>query len=414
MKEMGMKKGRIFYGWHIVAAGFLVMFCSIGIVNNCSGLYIKPVCDDMGFSRGAMGVNMTILSACQMIVALFGGKIFVRFDVRSIMRISSIALAVSYFSYSFVQSLPMYYALSVVLGFAMGGIAAMPLSILIGNWFRERRGFAIGVAFMGSGIGGMLFNALAGQLITTVGWRQTYRVLGIIAFCILVPVCWLVVRTRPSDLGLLPYGQEKESGNAASFDDRGMTVQEVVHTGRFWALCLVTALGNISLCALNQNVTPHLSDEGYSLQTAANISAVMLGGLACGKMFLGWLYDKLGARRATLLANCCTVLGVTGAFFCRFPVMIAAIVVGFSLGNAFGSVANPIIVQSIYGRKNYSAILGLVTACNNLAGVFTPVMIGSVYDYFGSYSPAFAAMMLISFCCTVGYFILLGKRVEYD
>ena len=60
--------------------------------------------------------------------------------------------------------------------------------------------------------------------------------------------------------------------------------------------------------------------------------------------------------------------------------MIAAIVVGFSLGNAFGSVANPIIVQSIYGRKNYSAILGLVTACNNLAGVFTPVMIGSVYD----------------------------------
>ena len=52
---MGMKKGRIFYGWYIVAAGFLVMFCSIGIVNNCSGLYIKPVCDDMGFSRGGHG-----------------------------------------------------------------------------------------------------------------------------------------------------------------------------------------------------------------------------------------------------------------------------------------------------------------------------------------------------------------------
>ena len=86
---MGTKKGRIFYGWYIVAAGFLVMFCSIGIVNNCSGLYIKPVCDDMGFSRGAMGVNMTILSACQMIVALFGGKIFVRFDVRSIIRFST-------------------------------------------------------------------------------------------------------------------------------------------------------------------------------------------------------------------------------------------------------------------------------------------------------------------------------------
>ena len=75
MKERGER--RIFYGWYIVASSFLIMFCSIGIVNNCSGLFIKPVCEDMGFSRGTMAVNMTILSACQMVVALFGGKIFV-------------------------------------------------------------------------------------------------------------------------------------------------------------------------------------------------------------------------------------------------------------------------------------------------------------------------------------------------
>lgn len=409
----GQEKGRLFYGWYIVAASFLIMFCSIGIVNNCSGLFIKPVCEDMGFSRGAMAVNMTILSACQMIVALFGGKIFVRFNVRSIMRVSSITLGTAYFCYSFVTSLPMYYLLSVIVGFSMGGIAAMPLSLLIGNWFQQKRGFAIGVAFMGSGIGGMLFSALAGQLITSLGWRATYQALGAVAFCVLVPVCWLVIRTKPADMGLLPYGQSSQS-DASDFDHRGMTLQEVLHTGRFWALCLVTALGNISLCALNQNVAPHLSDQGYSLTTAANISAVMLGGLACGKMLLGWLYDKLGPRRATLLANCCTVLGVTGALFCRFPVMIAAIVLGFSLGNAFGSVANPIIVQTIYGRKNYSGILGVVTACNNLAGVFTPVMIGGVYDRFGSYSPAFAAMLVISFVCAGGYYILLGRGMQYE
>lgn len=404
---------RPFYGWFIVAAGFLVMFCTIGIVNNCAGLFTKPVCEDMGFSRGAMAVNMTILSACQMVVALFGGKIFVRFDVKWIMRISSIALAVGYFCYSLAPSLPVFYLLSIVVGFAMGGMTALPLSLLIGNWFHERRGFAIGVAFMGSGIGGMLFNAVAGHLITDLGWRSTYRILGVVAFAVLVPVAWLVIRTKPADMGLTPYGQSADE-TTEEFDNRGMTLKEAMHTGGFWALCLVTAFGNISLCALNQNVTPHLSDEGYALTTAANISAVMLGGLACGKMLLGWLYDKLGARRATLLANLCTVLGVTGALFCKFPPMILAIIVGFSLGNAFGSVANPIIVQSIYGRKNYSAILGVVTACNNLAGVCTPVIIGGVYDRFGSYSPAFAAMILISTVTTIGYFALLSKRVEYD
>ena len=201
---MQSSRPRIFYGWFIVAASFMVMFCTIGIVNNCSGLYIKPVCDDMGFSRGAMGVNMTILSICQMLVALFGGKIFVKFDVKKIMRISSILLAVGYFSYSLATSLPVFYLISVVVGFAMGGTTTMPLSLLIGNWFHQRRGFAVGVAFMGSGIGGMLFNSLAGQLITVFGWRATYCTLGIIAFVVLVPVCWLVIRTKPADMGLAP------------------------------------------------------------------------------------------------------------------------------------------------------------------------------------------------------------------
>ncbi|HJA34881.1 MAG TPA: MFS transporter [Firmicutes bacterium] len=410
---MQSSRPRIFYGWFIVAASFMVMFCTIGIVNNCSGLYIKPVCDDMGFSRGAMGVNMTILSICQMLVALFGGKIFVKFDVKKIMRISSILLAVGYFSYSLATSLPVFYLISVVVGFAMGGTTTMPLSLLIGNWFHQRRGFAVGVAFMGSGIGGMLFNSLAGQLITEFGWRATYRTLGIIAFVVLVPVCWLVIRTKPADMGLAPYGQAANE-STEQYDNRGMTLKEAMHTGRFWALCLVTAVGNVSLCALNQNVTPHLSDEGYALTTAANISAIMLGGLAVGKMTLGWLYDKLGVRRTTLLANCSTILALVGTLLCRFPPMIAAIVLGFSIGNAFGSIGNQVIVQSIYGRKNYSAILGVVAACNSLAGSVTPVLIGGVYDLFGSYTPAFATMVVTSSLAAISYFILLSQKVEYE
>ena len=95
---MQPSRPRIFYGWVIVAASFLVMFCTIGIVNNCAGLFIKPVCDDMGFSRGGMGVNMTIIAACQMVMALFGGKIFARFDVKTVMRVSSLLLAGGYFA----------------------------------------------------------------------------------------------------------------------------------------------------------------------------------------------------------------------------------------------------------------------------------------------------------------------------
>ena len=94
--------------------------------------------------------------------------------------------------------------------------------------------------------------------------------------------------------------------------------------------------------------------------------------------------------------------------------MIAAIVLGISIGNAFGSIGNQVIVQSIYGRKNYSAILGVVAACNSLAGSVTPVLIGGVYDLFGSYTPAFATMVVTSSLAAISYFILLSQKVEYE
>ena len=383
------------------------MFCSIGIVNNCSGLYIKPVCDDMGFSRGAMGVNMTILSACQMIVALFGGKIFVLFDVRSIMRISSITLAVSYFSYSFVQSLPMYYALSVVLGFAMGGIAAMPLSILIGNWFRERRGFAIGVAFMGSGIGGMLFNALAGQLITTVGWRQTYLILGAGMLLFVVPACFFIIRTRPADVGLSPYGESPEENHP--IEEEGLTACSARKTAQYWALSIFGLINGMSAVALVHNVTPHLSDVGFSPITASAVASVSMGFLAFGKALVGYLYDKLGPRRASFLSNGSMVLGFVGMLLVPFRPAIGLIVLGCGVGGAFGAVATPILTEIMFGRKEFGAIVGGITAFGNIGAMVGPVAVSSVYDMTGSYKPALFGVMVLMMGALVGYQWILRR-----
>ena len=82
-----MKKGgRVFYGWFIVAACFLIMSVSIGILNNATGVYVKPVCEDMGFSRQQMALNNTLVAACQMAVALCAGRIYGRFDLKNVMR----------------------------------------------------------------------------------------------------------------------------------------------------------------------------------------------------------------------------------------------------------------------------------------------------------------------------------------
>ena len=101
---MNKKQGRFFYGWYVVFACFLIMGVSVGLINNSSGVYIKPVCADMGFSRKAMASNSTLIAASSMVVAVFAGKIYARFDVKQVMRFGGLGMALGYMSYSFGRS----------------------------------------------------------------------------------------------------------------------------------------------------------------------------------------------------------------------------------------------------------------------------------------------------------------------
>lgn len=407
-----LKDSRVFYGWFIVAACFMIMGVTVGIVNNCAGIFVKPVCADMGFSRRAMGMNNTLNAGASMVIALCAGKIFSRFDVRKVMKLSSVVLAASYFSYSFAKSLPMFYASSLLCGVSESLLVSVSLSMLISNWFHVKRGTAVGIAFMGSGIGGMICNPLASSLILNFGWRATYQILACIIFFVAVPMCFFIIKTRPSDIGCVPLGEKV--GEVATKSGGGTTLAQAVRTPRFYAICICTGLSSICTAGLMHNIAPHISDVGFSPTFAAVMASVCMGALAIGKMLLGYFYDKLGARRATALSNMASIIGLVGALLVPFKPALAMIMIGTGLGGAFGSVANPIITQIVYGPREYSAILGVVTAGSNVGAMIAPLLVGSAYDLLGSYKPAFAAMLAIMFCIFIVYQFIFKKEAKVE
>lgn len=408
-------RGKIFYGWYIVAACFMIMAVSVGIVNNCSGVYVKPVCADLGFSRKSMAVNNTIFSACGMAVALLAGRIYSRFDVTKVMRVSGITMALGYFCFSFCRSLPMFYGAAFITGFSEALLVTVSLSMLLNNWFYKKRGTAIGIAFMGSGVGGMICNTAAGLLIQSVGWQNTYRILAVAMFVLVVPCCFFIVRTRPADLGLFAYGEgeEAETGvSAAPSHGEGMTLAQAQRTPQFWVLCCSSIFVSICTAGLMHNVAPHISDVGFSATFAAAIASACMGALAVGKMLLGWLYDKLGPRRATLLSCVASVIGLVGALIVPIKAGLGMMMFGTGLGGAFGSVATPIIARTLYGDKEYGAVLGRMSAFGNGGAMFAPVLVGSAYDSFGTYKPAFGGMLIAMLVVTFVYQRALAARRE--
>ncbi len=389
------QSGKFFYGWLVVAGCFVIMGMSYGAINNCMGIFIKPVCDDMGFSRAGMGVTQSLLSASLMVMSLVSGRVLSRIDITKTMRVCGAIMACGYFCFSFAQNLPMFYLAALVTGIAEGMMVTVAVSMLINNWFHQRRGFAVGLAFMGSGVGGMICQPVASQLILHYGWRTAYQVLAIAVFVLVVPVCLFIIRTKPEDKGLRPYGESAEELDLSQIDRQGLPYHLVVRTPQFWAICLCAGLNTICTSGLMQNTAPHISDVGFSPTFAASVSSAGMGALAIGKVTLGWLYDKLGVGRATSLAQFSAMVALIGALLAPWMPGVALIVIGTGLGGAFGNVGHPIVTQIVYGSRDFAPILGMVSAFANIGGMFTPILVGGSFDWFGSYRPAFSCMILL-------------------
>lgn len=405
----------IFYGWYIVAAGFIIMASGWGIVYNSASLFLKPISADLGFTRSQISVTLTISAIVQLIISLFAGRIFSRFNIKRLMQLSSIVLFISFFAHSLATSLITFYILSVIKSAAMSLLGILPLSLIISSWFYERRGFAIGIAFMGSGIGGMIFNSLAGLWIVIYGWQITFQILAVIMLLTIAPCTFFIIHIRPQDIGLFPLGKPVNNLVEKSEEKlEGLMLSEASKTLRFWNLVISLLIINVCMNSLLIFVAPHLSDIGYSLRFSANIAAISMGSLAIGKLVLGHFFDKFGILITTTIACLATTCGLLALILARYSLALIAIIICLGLGVAFVTIANPIITHKLFGFKDYSSINGILAAAASGGSVISPIMSGYFYDKTNSYNIYFMILVILSLIVTLLFYFTLSNGKQYE
>ncbi len=406
--------GRIFYGWFIVAAAFIIMANSMGIVFNTASLFLKPISDELGFSRSAISATLTVRYITQMVVSLFSGRIFSTYKISSVMKLCTIILAISFFSYSLVSSLALFYIITAIVSFSFTLISILPLSLILNNWFKERIGTVMGIAFMGSGIGGMVFNSLAGKWILEYGWRNTYQILALIIFFTVAPCVFLVIRIYPKDIGLKPLGESLQSNIDSVIQNDGFMLKDVIKTLKFWAIIVCLILVSMSLNTLMMTISPHLTDIGYTITYSANIVAICMGSIAVGKLIVGYLYDKLGIKIATIISCFSTLLGLIGLIKFNNNIYLLILIIGSGIGGAYGTVGPPVMTQSLYGRRDYSSIYGITFAANAIGGALGPFLSGVIYDLTGNYILGFKLMLLFTLISLIIYWLVLPKEKDMN
>lgn len=244
---------------------------------------------------------------------------------------------------------------------------------LLNRWFKTRMGVFIGICSAGSGIGGVLFNPLAGFLITEYGWRMTYLIFGIIIMVIVTPILGLLLRDYPEDKGLKPYGEAESSDTVSSRSDGkqstgdGIQYAHAVRMPIFYGLIVFAFLMNAT-ATLNVFVPTYMQEILFSVEQASFVASAVMVGVTVGKVLLGMINDW-----STLYGILTTIgLGISGLVLLLMGHVgiILSIIGGFLFGWAYAGVTvqTPMLVRSVFGNKNYARIYSNVSMAIAIGG----------------------------------------------
>lgn len=175
-----MEKGRkkIHYAWFILAGCCIMQGASLGLINNCSGVFYSPVCQDLGFEMGKFTFYRMLYSISSALVLPFVAKSFQKLDVRAVISAAAVVFGVSNMAMGTFTELWQWYAAGMIQGIASSFLCMIAAPILLNNWFHKKAGIAVGISAAFSGLMGMMGSSALGFMIPALGWRASYGIIG--------------------------------------------------------------------------------------------------------------------------------------------------------------------------------------------------------------------------------------------
>ncbi|HEX3012324.1 MAG TPA: MFS transporter, partial [Syntrophomonadaceae bacterium] len=321
--------------------------------------------------------------------------------------------SIAYIGYSQCTQLWQFYLLSVFVGAGLAGLAGVPISVMITNWFEEKKGLAMGIAFSGSGIGGMVYNPLINWVITNYSWQTAYVFLGVTMLVTLLPVILFVVKAAPAEVGKLPYGAGTEETLTDPGKVQGLTLAQSVKTQTFWMLGLGFLLAGLMNAGIQQHIPAYLTDIGYSSAFAANMVALFMGVLVVGKLLLGVIFDKYGSRVGSVYSCSMLALAVLMLIGARIPILVFIMAIFYGLANAVNTVPVPYITVETMGNRDFGVIFGIMSTFLTLGMSIGMPLSGAVFDRTGSYLPAWYLYLVMSVITAIVLVFAINKSKKY-
>jgi MFS family permease len=396
MLEIGRRKDvsdptpRIFYGWWIVAAAFLNLFCSVGVIYYGFPVFYPALVTSLGFTRAQ--VTQGFLIGFLVVGLPFGylaGAWIDRIGARRVILCGIGFIGIPLILMGFMTKLWQYETLCLfeVLGYVLAGPIAN--QVLIAQWFRLRRGRAMGYAYLGLGLGGVVAPPVANFLIRTFGWRHALEIAGTLILLVLFPVGLWVTRSTPSDMGLLPDGDVSPStGHLAGAAAPSMGIGAAMRTTNFWLILIGSALVIGAINTVIQHFILFMQDLGYSRTTASHFLSALLASSLAGRVLVGYVADRFAKKNAMALFYLVIGGSIPMLFLAGHPVAAwsFAITFGFAMGADYMLI--PLVTAECFGVGSLGKLLAVLIMGYSIGQWVAPWMAGRIFDTYHNYDLA--------------------------
>ncbi len=405
-----MRLKQLHHGWIMVVIGVFIQALRASMIYTF-GIFLIPLTTEFNWDRGALSLAYSITMLIGAGLGIFSGRLSDKYGPRILVTLSGLLTGIGFLLMSQINSLWQVYLIwgtFMAVGFSCGYI---PVLSTISRWFVRKRGLAMGITVAGFSLGAIIWPPLIQWLISSYSWQQAYIVLGLITIMLIIPLAQFM-KHSPQRVGLKPYGEDEalEDKQSLASTSGGLSFKQSIKTRHFGVLAAILVCFLFVLEIITVHFVPHAVDIGISAIVAASIVSITAIAGIIGKLFSGFISDKVGGRPVLAASLGMLIIAIIWLLFAKEVWMfyVFAVIFGFAYG---GIIPLQMLVPTeLFGLKFSGMIIGGIMIVAEIGGAIGAPLAGVIFDITGSYSVAFLISIVIGVMAIILSLILLRAK----
>ena len=401
---------RLHYAWVVLAVTFVCLLTAAA-VRSLPGILMRPLEAEFGWSRATIGLAVSINVLLFGLVGPLLGRLMDRAGPRAVASAATLLIALGAVgTLGMTQPWHMDLLWGVVVGIGSGGATMVMGSAVANRWFSRHRGLALGILGAATSAGQIVFTPTLMQLTLRWGWRGSTLVIAGIVGVLVFPLVALLLRNRPADVGLGPYGASGALAGSPPPPPDPHPMRVAVRTGDFWLLAGSFAICGLTTSGLIQtHLISHGTEHGFSEMAMAGALGVMGAADVVGTIAAGWICDRFGARGP--LAFYYLFRGVSLLLLPYVHTQGGMLAFAVLYGLNWISTVPPTaaLAADRFGRQNVGTVFGWIFFAHQVGAAIAAYGAGILHVWFGDYTLSF---LLAGGLALLGAGLALGIRRE--